>query len=354
MTGPSGFDRTLSAWLDEAGAQDIPPRVIDAAIDRARHTRRARPLPDVITRFLPMTTNFAASPPLVRPRPLARLGPIGVLVALTLLALALVGAALLSVGSPAPVGPARNGLIAYDSDGDIWVADPDNDYAVRPLTTTTAQESNPVWSPDGTRIAYWSNDGGMSSIGIMDAQGTVLQTVTKPADLDLPQGGTPSWSPDGKTIAVVAGLDYGSSVFIDAQTGDARKFPVYVQVPSWSPDGSLVAWGSPSGDPHVVSVASSEDGSGARQLSTPGRIAGSAAFSPDGRRVVYAEQSPGMDPTRTSSASASTGTIRPPSSAGRPTTSLRPCPRTGRCWRSCAHPGPPSRTAAATTPPRSG
>ena len=151
MTGPAGFDRTLSEWLDDAGAQDIPPRVIDAAIDRARHTRRARPLPDFITRFLPMTTNFAAAPPLARPRPLARLGPVGAFIALTLLALALIGAALLTVGSPAPTGAVQNGLIAYDTDGDIWVVDPDGSDP-HPLIVGPAMQVGPVL------VARWPSD----------------------------------------------------------------------------------------------------------------------------------------------------------------------------------------------------
>ena len=34
MTGPTGFDRTLSDWLDDMGAQDVPT---------ARQGRRDRP-----------------------------------------------------------------------------------------------------------------------------------------------------------------------------------------------------------------------------------------------------------------------------------------------------------------------
>ena len=66
MNGPSGFDRTLADWLDDTGAQDVPRRVYDAAIEAARQTRRARPLPDFITRWLPMTTNFPRATPAAR------------------------------------------------------------------------------------------------------------------------------------------------------------------------------------------------------------------------------------------------------------------------------------------------
>ena len=51
------------------------------------------------------------------------------LIAVALVVLALVATALVFVGAqerrvPAPFGPARNGLIPYDKDGDIYVGDP--------------------------------------------------------------------------------------------------------------------------------------------------------------------------------------------------------------------------------------
>ena len=211
--------------------------------------------------------------------------------ALALLGLALIGAALLAVGtSPSPAA-ARNGLIAFDSNGDIWLADPDRNYQTTSSTTTAAQDTNPVWSPDGTRIAYWSNDNGTSSIDIVDAHGQLIHHVTRPAGLDLPAGGAPNWSPDGRQIAVVVGPDFSATVIIDAETGTASQLPIFARLPTWSPDGRHITWGSPRDAPGGVFVAN-QDGSGSLRVSAVGRPAGMASFESDSSRIVYAEQSP--------------------------------------------------------------
>src|SRR5262245_30459406 len=101
MTDLTGFDRTLSDWLDDMGAQDAPPHLAVAAIERARRTRRSRSLPDFLKRWPFMSTYFPAAGalPLGRPVQLAR-----IVVALVFLALALIGAALLAVGTrPSPL-----------------------------------------------------------------------------------------------------------------------------------------------------------------------------------------------------------------------------------------------------------
>ena len=67
----------------------------------------------------------------------------------------------------------------------------------RPLTTGTAGDSSPRWSPDGTRIAYISDRDGKSQLYVrwMDSGQSAKLT-----DLENPPGGI-SWSPDGKQIA---------------------------------------------------------------------------------------------------------------------------------------------------------
>ena len=50
-------------------------------------------------------------------------------------------------------GPAGNGIIAFEKDGDILAVDrPDGDP--RPLVAGPELDSGPMFSPDGTRLAF--------------------------------------------------------------------------------------------------------------------------------------------------------------------------------------------------------
>ncbi|WP_433262970.1 VWA domain-containing protein [Actinosynnema sp. CS-041913] len=77
----------------------------------------------------------------------------------------------------------------------VWVADADGSNARR-LSGREGQ-SEPSWSPDGTRLAVTDGD----SIGIVRvSDGVLLSSVPKPDHLRS-QDSTPAWSPDGGTIA---------------------------------------------------------------------------------------------------------------------------------------------------------
>ncbi|MBB5959286.1 WD40 repeat protein [Saccharothrix tamanrassetensis] len=77
----------------------------------------------------------------------------------------------------------------------VWVANADGSDARR--LSTREGESEPSWSPDGTRLAVTDGD----SIGIVRASdGVLLSTIPRPDHLRS-QDSTPAWSPDGDTIA---------------------------------------------------------------------------------------------------------------------------------------------------------
>jgi Tol biopolymer transport system component len=59
------------------------------------------------------------------------------------------------------------------------------------LTNHPAIDNNPVWSPDGTKIAFVSDRDGNSEIYVMDADGRHLINVTQNDANDY----APLWSP---------------------------------------------------------------------------------------------------------------------------------------------------------------
>jgi acylaminoacyl-peptidase len=73
-----------------------------------------------------------------------------------------------------------------------------------PITTGQHSDRNPVWSPDGNRIAYISNHDGSNQIFLRWLNGGMEARLTNlnqsPRNL--------SWSPDGKWIAFVMPVEY--------------------------------------------------------------------------------------------------------------------------------------------------
>jgi len=68
------------------------------------------------------------------------------------------------------------------------------------------QNSDPAWSPDGSKIAFMSDrDGGDIEIYVMNADGSHQTRLTNSPGRDA----HPSWSPDGKNIYFQSPRDGG-------------------------------------------------------------------------------------------------------------------------------------------------
>lgn len=72
-----------------------------------------------------------------------------------------------------------------------------NGTSIQRLTFSDSRDTEPVWSPDGTKIAFVSNRGGSLDIWVMNANGSDPQQLTSNP---LPEI-EPAWSPDGTKIA---------------------------------------------------------------------------------------------------------------------------------------------------------
>ncbi len=189
---------------------------------------------------------------------------------------ALVVGLVVTVPSSAQVG---SGKIVYATvSGGLVAVNPDGSGR----TSLRSSGGRPVWSPDGTKIAFVESDN--RSLSVIDADGTGEHVVAA-----RPEGalniGSQAWSPDGSRIAFSA----NSSIYTASSAGGDVRFVTsgaqYYGVPGWSPDGTSLTYTSSSPSVYVIAP----DGSGRSELS-----AGySPAWSPNGASIAFVRVAPG-------------------------------------------------------------
>jgi Tol biopolymer transport system component/DNA-binding winged helix-turn-helix (wHTH) protein len=155
----------------------------------------------------------------------------------------------------------------------------------RPLTRTTYRNTFPVFSPDGTRIAFQ-----LKRPGSETEVWTIAPTGGEPAPLlrDNPRGFFPNWLPGGERVLAVERTEGGERfAYLDARSGqrDALRAVNREKHPRLSPDGRHVAFHAPVEGTLRVFVAPIAGGP-SRQLTFSPTDAAYPSWSPDGRRLA--------------------------------------------------------------------
>ena len=171
----------------------------------------------------------------------------------------------------------------------VWIYDVASGLPTR-LTSSSGDGLQPIWSPDGSRLAYASAREGAPDIYVLD-----LASGREELELSLPGTQIPlDWSPDGARI--IYG-DYSPTrrppfrtrvapVGAGAKPGPTPAGPPYSEyAASYSPDGRWLALVSEESDQPEVYVASA-DGKGERR-----RVSSAGGEHPrwrrDGRELYY-------------------------------------------------------------------
>jgi Tol biopolymer transport system component len=190
--------------------------------------------------------------------------------------------------------------VAFAALGDLWLMrigqKPEN------LTKDRFLDTEPAWSPDGTRLVYASDKGGgLLNLWIRDLRTGEERQLTR---LETSAMGA-AWSPDGRRIAFldVDGIWRRASIsVVDVASGEVTRVHASMfgpGAPTWSADGkrvivaALVPYSSRFREGTNQTLSMAADGTGDDRWYTPAphfsidsRVGAGPVASPDGSKML--------------------------------------------------------------------
>ncbi|MCB5188663.1 Tol-Pal system beta propeller repeat protein TolB [Methylobacillus caricis] len=173
----------------------------------------------------------------------------------------------------------------------LQVADADG-YNPQTVVSSVEPIISPVWSPDGTRLAYVSFEKKKPIVyvqSLVSGQRTVLANFKG-------NNSAPSWSPDGKRLAIVLTYAANSQIYSINADGTGLQQLTHTSAidtePVWSPDGRYIYFTSDrGGNPQIYRMSTS--GGDASRVTFEGSYIVSPRISPDGKSLAYIRRDEG-------------------------------------------------------------
>lgn len=175
---------------------------------------------------------------------------------------------------------------------DIFALSPGQAAPVK-LTNHPAHDKDPVWSPDGSRIAFTSNRSGNWDIFLLAvATGDVVQLTQQ-----LGYDGAPSWSPDSQWITYESYQNGNLDVYLvraDAEEGPfaVTRNPEPDFAPAWRPgelgrELAYVSWRNGNSDIYVISLDNPVEAQALNVSNTPTVDEDNPAWNTSGDALAY-------------------------------------------------------------------
>ena len=292
MTQFDRFERELPVALGDVAGTGAPDYLTDI-LGRTARTRQ-RPAWASLERWLPMD--------LTTPRAATARIPWRAMGVLALIAILMAAAIALYAGSqrhvPPPFGPAVNGLIPLEGNGDIFVGDPVTG-TTRLVVGGPGNDNSAFFSPDGTQIGFFRDMPTGEDIYVARTDGSDVRKITS-----APLAGLTTWGWTPNSDGLLVGYYVNSVPRLEVLDAAGKAAP---RLLAEDLEADSTVYRPPNGDEIMIRgkvdgvwglYAMDTDGSNIRLLAAakqegpPEQDLTFPAYSPDGTRIYYNRYTP--------------------------------------------------------------